>query len=196
MLDTDILMSSAKKSKPTRANPRGKVTMGHTTDGYVHVFGFMDSALVLFISTYQGYSANAPVYRNLPSGGQSYLASADIHWYNTNMNAMDALDQCRTGNYNIERSRSNKWRDVFIMGLFSRTLKQSYLMYRFFHRDELSKRSHAVFHYKLRQLSFSIQSDNKAMHAKLPSKPLQAIRNCEPSSTPSVPTGHYHSMQK
>ena len=107
------------------------------------------------------------------------------------------LWQCRTGNYNIERSRSNKWRDVFIMGLFSRTLKQSYLMYIFSHRDELSKRSHgAVFHYKLRQLSFSIQSDNKAMHAKLSSKPLQAIRNCEPSSTPSVPTGHYHSMQK
>ena len=44
--------------------------------------------LVYFMSTYQGYSANAPVYRNLPSGGQSYLASADIHWYNTNMNAM------------------------------------------------------------------------------------------------------------
>ena len=66
--------------------------MGHTTDGYVHVFGFMDSALVYFISIYQGYSVNAPVYRNLPTGRQSYLASADIHWYNSNMNAVDALN--------------------------------------------------------------------------------------------------------
>ena len=61
-LGPNIRMSTAKKAKPSTQNPRGKITKGHTPNGECHIFGFMDSSLVYFLSTYQGYTRNEPVY--------------------------------------------------------------------------------------------------------------------------------------
>jgi len=187
-------MSNAKKARPTALNPRGTVTRGHTADGRLHVFGFMDSSLVHMLTTYRGYTINAPVYRNLPIGRQSYNAPADINWYNANMNAVDALDQCRTGHYNIERSRSNKWTDTFVMGLYSWTLTQAYFIYRHFHKIDLTKRSHAAFQLQVAQ-AFIFNQENREMHLQLSRKPKHASRHSSSSSTPSMSTGFYHSME-
>lgn len=191
MMGPGILMSSAKKARPTVANPRGKVTMGHTPAGDAHVFGFMDSSLVHFITTHQGYTVNIPVYRNLPAGRTSYNAPADINYYNKNMNVIDAQDQLRTGACNIERSRTNKWTDIFIMGLYSWTLTQAYLIYRHFNKEDLGKRSHSSFQLQVAQ-AFIFNPENRAMHQQLARRPVQPSRHS--SSTPAIPTGHCHSM--
>lgn len=191
-MDPGILMSNAKKARPTIANPRGTITKGHTPAGDLHSIGFMDSSLVHFISTHQGYTVNAPVYRNLPTGRQSYNAPANINYYNKNMNVIDAQDQLRTGACNIERSRSNKWTDIFIMGLYSWTLTQSFLIYRHFHKDDLGKRSHAAFQLQVAQ-AFIFNPENRAMYQELSRRPVQPSRHS--SSTISIPTGHCHSME-
>ena len=193
-LEPGIRMSLAKKAKPTIANPRGKVTKGHTPDGKLHIFGFMDSSLVYFLSTYQGYTVNAPVYRNLPGGRQAYQAPSDINHYNKNMNAVDALDQCRTGHYNIEHRRTIKWTDQFIMGLYSWTLTQSFLIYRHFHKDDVTGRGHGAFQLQV-ATAFIFNKENREMHQKLSTKPVHAHRHSSSSSTPSIPMGNCHSME-
>jgi hypothetical protein len=111
------------------------------------------------------------------------------------MNAVDALDQCRTGSYNIEHRKTLKWTDQFILGLYSWTLTQAFLIYRYFHRDDLTNRGHAAFQLQVAQ-AFIFNPENRAMHQQISRKPVQSNRHSCSSSTPSLPTGHYHSMEK
>jgi hypothetical protein len=193
-LGPGIRMSNAKKAKPSRENPRGKITKGHTPAGDCHVFGFMDSSCVYFLTTHQGYSVNSNVCRNLPSGRTAYLAPTDINWYNTNMNAVDVLDQCRTGDYVIERSRVMRWTDVFIMGLYSWTLTNSYLLYKHFRKgnDATARCSHSAFQMRVAQ-AFIFNAENKEMHQRLSRKPSSVTRA---PTTSQLPTGFYHSLQE
>jgi hypothetical protein len=107
---------------------------------------------------------------------------------------MTVRKKCRTGSYNIERSRSNKWTDIFVMGLFSWTLTQSFFIYRHFHKEDLSKRSHAAFQLQVAQ-SFIFNQDNRAMHQQLSRKPTQSSRHTSSTSTTCMPTGYYHSIE-
>jgi hypothetical protein len=111
------------------------------------------------------------------------------------MNAVDALDQCRTGSYNIEHRRTMKWTDQFIMGLYSWTLTQAFLIYRHFHRNNMTGRGHAAFQLQVAQ-ALIFNPENKAMHQQLSRKPVQPHRHSSSSSSPSIPTGHYHSLEE
>lgn len=79
------------------------------------------------------------------------------------------------------------------MGLYSWTLTQCFLIYRHFHKDDLTGRGHAAFQLQVAQ-AFIFNKENRDMHKKLSRKPVQTHRHSSSSSTPSIPIGHCHSM--
>ena len=141
----EVQIGSAKKPKPTRANPKGTLRIAQNHEDHVYIYSWMDSALVYFIDPMYGPGKTSFISRTLKKVVTDFLVPQFIHFYNKYMHAVDVVDQQRKlfGVDLLNATRKFTVRIFEIMWSF--ILVQAYNVYRNVHLNTARSLTHTEF---------------------------------------------------
>jgi hypothetical protein len=131
-----VHFGTAKKPKPTYANPKGTLKIAKCATSNTYVYSWMDSAGVYFIDPMTGPGRVKTIYRKNAQGiPVPYQVPEFIGLYNDYMHGVDVFDQVRKM-FGCDLTHATKKYTVRVFEiLFSMILAQAYNIHRAVHKN-------------------------------------------------------------
>lgn len=134
-----VYFGNAKKAKPSRAHPKGKLLVAKKLNNATYVYGWMDSSPVFFVDVMWGPGEVTSITRESAQGQLVlYQVPKLIDYYNKYKHVWNMFHQMRQ-NFGVDPTLALKYTVRIFEILFSMILTQSYNIYQALHKSNQTR---------------------------------------------------------